>query len=410
MSARSSAALLTVALATSLIAVPATPASAVPPNKECGRAQQKAHPLAQQPWAMQRLRPQNVWPLTRGQGVIVAVIDSGVNDEHPKLAGKVLPGNDFTATGGQCDAYFHGTFIAGLIAGRDSKESPFAGVAPDATILPLRVIQDGSKEDTTDTTPSRIADAIDMAVAQKAKVINLSLYSKPTPKLVAAIERAVKADVVLVAAAGNGRGQTDGRYYPASAPGVIAVAGVDPQDKVASSSSPGDYVDVAAPGVSIDGPALRGDLYITEEAGTSYATGFVSGLAALLRAYYKDMTAEQVAERIMKTADRPPRSKGRDDNVGYGIINPYRALTAQLDPAMAKKQPVAGGFTAPDPKDDPLWAAKTFGPWIIGGLLALAGLIGTLAYAVPRGRRRGWRPGRAGSRLSDERQPDLVED
>ncbi|WP_412541628.1 type VII secretion-associated serine protease mycosin [Longispora sp. K20-0274] len=389
------------ALAT-LVAVPAQAAPRA--NKDCGAANPNAHPLTQKPWPLRRLAPANVWGFSRGQGVTVAVIDSGVSPDHPKLGnGKVLPGFDFIDNGpdGTCDDHGHGTFVAGIIAGwesRNDSDSPFTGVAPDARILPIKAMK-GEEHLSVEEGRKRadlVAGAVDYAVAHKAQVINMSLVLDNTPALAAAIDRALKANVVVVAAAGNTGDSPDDAgkdLYPAAYEGVLAVGGVDETDKHASSSTPGRYVRIAAPGVNVDGPTLHGGGYVTEAKGTSYAAAYVSGIVALLRGYYKDLTAAQIVDRITKTADRPPL--GKDDQVGFGIINPYRAMTALLDPAAEQAKPVAGGLVRPAAHDDPLYAAKTYGPWLAGSLLGVTALLAVLGFAFPRGSRRGWRPGRA---------------
>jgi type VII secretion-associated serine protease mycosin len=383
------------------VVLPTAPVTAAPrPNSGCGAPHPQARQLDKQPWPLRRLKPSNVWAFSRGQGVTVAVIDSGVSPDHPKLSnGKVLPGYDFVdnGPGGDCDAYGHGTFVAGLIAGRDTRErdSPFSGIAPDALILPLRVIAN-DREDPGESTPNRVAAAIDFAIGRKVGVINLSLYAKDTPVLAAAIDRARRADIVIVAAAGNGGGSTESegrRFYPAAYDGVLAVAGVDEQGRRAQTSSPGDYVDVAAPGVDIDGPTVHGGGYVTEAAGTSYAAAYVSGVVAVLRGYYKDVTADRIVERITKTADRPPL--GRDDDVGYGVINPYRAMTVSSDPASASAPPLTGELIPLSDVDGPLWADKLFGLCLAGVFVGLTLLLTLFAWAVPRGIRRGWRPGQS---------------
>ncbi|MEV6527003.1 type VII secretion-associated serine protease mycosin [Longispora sp. NPDC051575] len=387
-----------------LLAVPA-PAQAAPrPNKDCGVANPNAHPLTQKPWPLRRLAPANVWGFSRGQGVTVAVIDSGVSPDHPKLNnGKVLQGQDFIepGPGGDCDDHGHGTFVAGIIAGwesRNDSDSPYTGIAPDARILPIKVMK-GEEHLSVEEGRRRadlVAGAVDFAVQKKVQVINMSLVLDNTPALAAAIDRALKANIVVVAAAGNTGDSPEAAgkdLFPAAYDGVLAVGGVDEADQHAPSSTPGKYVDIAAPGVNVDGPTLHGGGYVTESKGTSYAAAYVSGVAALLRGYYKDMPATEIVNRLVKTADRP--ALGKDNLVGYGVVNPYRAMTAILDPTAEQARPVEGGIARPAAREDPLHAAKTYGPALAGGCLGATALLAVLAFAFPRGARRGWRPGRA---------------
>ncbi|WFF02623.1 type VII secretion-associated serine protease mycosin [Micromonospora sp. WMMD964] len=379
--------LLAVLLGTGLVAP--SPATAAPPS--CGPEGEEG--LAAAPWALRRLEPSSAWPLSRGAGVTVAVIDSGVSATHPLLTGRVLEGRDFNglpANKGQCDLVGHGTMIAGIIAGREGTGVPFSGIAPAARILPIRVLPD--LRDTDDPQlPGQIAAAIDWAVEQGADVINLSLTTIPGPELSAAVERALAERVVLVAAAGNQeQGQQSRPGYPAAYPGVLAVGGVDEEGGHVGTSISGDYVDIAAPGLNIIGPAPRGPGYRAEpNGGTSYAAAYVSGAAALVRAAYPDLTPEQVAERLKRTADNPP--DGHNADIGYGMVNPYRAVSSVLG---TRTNPPVSALPAPVRQDDPLGRQRTVAIWaaLIGGLITVLLLVGR--PIVARGRRRDWRPGR----------------
>jgi type VII secretion-associated serine protease mycosin len=325
-----------------LVAAPgtATPAAAAP--SACGPSY--ADKLTETPWPLSRLHPEQAWPMTKGDGVIVAVIDSGVSTTHPSLKDQVLPGKDFVQPNGvgDCDQVAHGTFVAGIIAGLRLPGAGFYGVAPGAKILPIRVMEDDQKS-FDQNLPNTIATAIDYAVDHGATVINLSLVTQPTPKLATAVSRALSKNIVVVAAAGNDGATQNANQpaYPAAYDGVIAVAGVDEQDKHVATSTSGDYVDVAAPGVRIQGPAPQGGGFgLRSSGGTSFAAPYVAGTAALLRAYYPEMTAQQITDRITATADHPP--SGRDAQVGYGTVNPYRAVAALLDTDAAPAVPPVG--------------------------------------------------------------------
>ncbi|MER7590242.1 type VII secretion-associated serine protease mycosin [Micromonospora sp. NPDC127501] len=366
-----------------------SPATAAPPI--CGPGGNTS--LTDAPWALRRLEPSSAWPLSRGAGVTVAVIDSGVSAAHPLLKGQVLEGRDFNglaARQGQCDEAGHGTLIAGIIAGREGAGVPFSGVAPAARILPIRVLPKPGEVSDPDL-PVEIAAAIDWAVAQGADVINLSLTTIPRPELTAAVERALAKRVVLVAAAGNRSEDSQNLPgYPAAYPGVIAVGGVDEQGGHVGTSISGDYVDIAAPGVNIVGPAPGNSGYRTvPEGGTSYAAAYVSGVAALVRAAYPTLDPQQVADRLARTADNPP--EGHNADIGYGMINPYRAVSSLLG---SRTNPPAGALPAPAVRDDPLSWQRTTAIWaaVIGGLLA--GLLLVARPITALGRRRDWRPGR----------------
>jgi type VII secretion-associated serine protease mycosin len=383
-----------------IVAPQPTAASASPPSACYSVA---TYPLPGPVWALTRLRPDLAWPLSRGAGVTVAVIDSGVFPNHAALAGKVLPGRDLVveanklaphaAVPGQCDEYGHGTVVAGIIAGRETQSSGyrFSGIAPDASILPIRVLRDQSSSDTTLSV--RIADAVTWAVdAGHAGVVNLSLVTNPTPQLAAAVQHALAAGVVVVAAAGNDgsvRGQVE---YPAAYDGVIGVAGSDRADAHVASSTSGNYVDVSAPGVDIVGPAPASDGYLYVPAGgTSFAAAYVSGVVALIRAHEPGLTPAQVADMVTRTADHPPQ--GWTPELGYGVVNPARAVGA-LAEATTEAGPPAGRLevkaAAPAPRD----AVSVAAPWVAACAVGVALAILVAVPVTRRGRARRWRPGR----------------
>ncbi|SCE79009.1 type VII secretion-associated serine protease mycosin [Micromonospora mirobrigensis] len=374
----------------------ATPALAAPvlaaPAPTCGPTGGPAP--TERPWALGRLKPEAVWPITRGAGVTVAVIDSGVSASHPTLQGRVREGRDFSGLPqrqGRCDQAGHGTVVAGIIAGRDDTDSPFTGVAPDAAILPLRVLPD-TGETRDPGLPGQIAQAIRWAADHDADVINLSLMTEPTPELEQAIGYALSRKVVVVAAAGNTNEQQrrDLPAYPASYPGVIAVAGVDEEGAHVGSSISGEYVDVAAPGLNLIGPAPRGAGYLPEpDGGTSFAAAYVSGVVALLRAAQPDLTPDQVTARLTGTADSPP--EGRNTEIGYGVVDPYRAVTSLLG---VRADPPPGAMPAPAAREDPTAWQRTVALWVALAGLLLAALLLVSRPVLAHGRRRGWRPGR----------------
>lgn len=367
-------------------------AQAAPAPAQCGPTFHNK--LSHQPWPLSRLQPSAAWPLSRGQHVTVAVIDSGVSRTHPQMAGQVLPGVDFVKPGGKgdCDEDGHGTLVAGIIAARDIKDSWFSGVAPDARILPVRVLPD-SKKYSDPTLPTRIAQAIRYAVRQGADVINLSLTTDDTPQVRSAVEYAVDHNVVVVAAAGNegGAHQPNKPVYPAAYPGVLGVAGIDQQGRHVSSSNVGWYVDVAAPGYAIEGPAPRGDGYVLDkEGGTSFAAAYVSGVAALVRGYNPTMRASDVVRRIEITADAP--AGGRNNEVGYGVVNPYQAVATVLEGVNNRTVTATGEMPPIKPDTDPLGAVKVVAGWSFLVSLFVAVLLLLARPVIRRGRARGWLP------------------
>ncbi|HZN70534.1 MAG TPA: type VII secretion-associated serine protease mycosin [Micromonosporaceae bacterium] len=388
---------LVLAAVAGLVTVPIAPAQPAHAALACPQQKSITDPLPDRPWPLRRLRPDLVWPLTTGEGIVVAVIDSGTSHNHPALKGQVLAGADFLEPGGigDCDEAGHGTIIAGIIAGLKTGDSGFHGVAPGAKILPIRVLRDDKRETTGDA-PIRIANAIRTATDRGADVINLSLTTAPTPALESAVEYAVSHNVVVVAAAGNltaapQPGTKPAPMYPAAYPGVIGVAGVDENGDHVPSSVFGDWVDIAAPGLAIAGPAPRGGGYATYDAGgTSFAAAYVSGTVALLRAFRSDLTAAAVARRILATADRP--ADGWDEFVGNGVVNPYWAISSI--PENETGIETLGKITLPDPVADPLSRTRVVATFATLGSVGLSVLVLTGAWVLRRGRRRGWRPGR----------------
>ncbi|MFI2709230.1 type VII secretion-associated serine protease mycosin [Micromonospora sp. NPDC018662] len=375
------------ALVGGALAVPA-PAVAAP---KCGPTGGPAP--TEVPWALSRLDPAAAWRVGKGQGVTVAVVDSGVSPSHPLLRGRVLPGEDFNQLvhlRGQCDLVGHGTMVAGIIAGREGSGSPYTGIAPEARILPLRVLAE-NKENFDPDVPGEIGRAIRWAVDHDADVINLSLVTLDDPALRSAVAYALGKGVVVVASAGNRQENREDRpAYPAAYPGVIAVAGIDEQGGHVGSSVSADYVDLAGPGLNIVGPAPQGPGYRAEpQGGTSFATAYVSGAAALVRAAYPDISPDEVAYRLTRTADNPP--DGHNPQVGYGMVNPYRAVTSLLG---TRNDPPLGAMPPPAPHADPLARQRIVAVWVavVGALLA--GVLLTVRPILARGRRRGWRPGR----------------
>jgi type VII secretion-associated serine protease mycosin len=354
------------------VAAYAGPANAAKQVVPCGPT--FTDQLSETPWPMKRLRPEAAWPLSRGQGVTVAVIDSGVSTTHNKLTGQVLKGADFVDQGGlgDCDNAGHGTLVAGIIAGKDSPESPFHGIAPGAKILPIKVLPDTKKSDDP-TLPKRIADAIVWAVGHNATVINLSLTTADTPELAAAVQFAASKKIVLVAASGNeGDSPRAGlKVYPAAYDDVIAVAGIDENGAHVSASSAGDYVDVAAPGLGVPGPSTQGNGYALDpKGGTSFAAAFVSGVAALVRARDPKLSAKEVARRLTMTADPPP--DGHNPQVGAGVVNPYRAVASILDNVDTNVPRITGQAPALTPPDG--WSERlqtiAITAALVGGLVA----------------------------------------
>ncbi|MFS8478404.1 MAG: type VII secretion-associated serine protease mycosin, partial [Micromonosporaceae bacterium] len=318
-----------------------------------------------------------------GEGVVVAVIDTGVDAEHPDLAGAVLPGIDLTDAArsgdGHTDVDGHGTAMAGLIAGRGhGPNAGVLGIAPKATILPVRVR-------TSDYTNSHTTEGIEWAVRQGARVICIANGGEARPTLRRAIEAAIRADVVVVAAAGN-RPDDQTVPYPAAYPGVIAAAGVDQQGNHASVSVTGPEVVLAAPAVDIVSTHREGRY--GEATGTSNATAIIAGAAALVRAKYPELPAYEVIHRLTATAiDKGP--PGHDDHYGHGIVKIVDALTANIPPAPQPTTATQPPPPAAGPPHDPVPPAPLPANNPPIGLLTTSALtLGLLAAAIVWYRRR----------------------
>ncbi|MFJ2082123.1 type VII secretion-associated serine protease mycosin [Micromonospora chokoriensis] len=301
-----------------------------------------AAPRRAEQWYLDELRIDRAHDISTGQGVIVAVLDTGVEASHPDLRGRVLAGGrSYGASGdARSDDNGHGTHIAGIIAAKASQEG-VDGIAPGAKILPIKLSKDGGSN-----TEAAIALGIRMAVDGGAKVINMSIGSPgvASAEKKGAIQYALDRDVVLVASAGNTAAGDTAVLSPANSPGVIAVTGTTRGGSFWSGSVQGPEAVVAAPGdrvynVTNEGGYGWGD-------GTSDSAAIVSGLAALIRAKYPDLNAPSVINRIIHTA-RDAGPSGRDPQYGFGVIDPVKALTANVPPVTAN--PLLNPSAATDP-------------------------------------------------------------
>lgn len=300
-----------------------------------------------QQWYLSTLDIPKVHAVNRGKGIIVSVIDSGVDASHPDLVGKVLRGVDLTSkapanASGQVDIDGHGTALAGLIVGGNHRPGVgVLGVSPDATVLPIRMSTKGP-----DYTGVSLSEGVRWAVSHGAQVLCMALVSaSPDSALRDAIEEAIRADVVVVAAVGNAPEDSEANY-PAAFPGVIAAGGLDREERHAAISVKSPTVVLSAPAVDIISTITKGRY--GQGSGTSNATAIIAGAAALVRSKYPTMSATEVIHRLTATAtDKGP--PGRDDEYGYGALNLLAALTADVPP-LATTPPTA--TAAPPPIDD----------------------------------------------------------
>ena len=299
-----------------------------------------ADPLLAQQWGLFAIGADHVWTTTTGQGVIVAVVDSG-SGPHPDLAENLLPGRSIIGTvesqdGKDIDASGHGTHVAGIIAAVANNGIGGSGVAPNAKILPVQVLDQAGQGDARD-----VAAGVRFAADNGARVINLSLGgATESSSLTQAITYANDKGALVVAAAGNG-GATDKPKWPASLDLTLAVTAIDQANNATSFDQRGDYIDLSAPGANIVSTA-KGD-YVTLS-GTSMAAGFVAGAAALLFAAEPRVTNAQVRDILLRTAT-DIGEPGRDVTFGAGLINMVAALAElqRMYPPIAAPQLAAVG-------------------------------------------------------------------
>jgi subtilisin family serine protease len=248
-----------------------------------------------------------------GAGVVVAVLDTGIDLDHPDLADNIVEGWNFVDSNGDVsDLDMHGSMVSGVIAAVANNGLGLVGVAPKAKIMPLKVL------DTNGGNIRDIASAIRYAADNGAKVITMSFagqYSRFSISTERAIDYAYRQGCVLVAAAGNNN--TDDLVFPASYEQVIAVSAIDQNDLKAEFSNFGSYVDFCAPGVNIASTGNDGNWYFGD--GTSFAAPFVSGLIALILSNNPDLTNEEVITKLRVSVE-DLGEQGLDQYYGWGLV------------------------------------------------------------------------------------------
>ncbi|WP_170008286.1 S8 family peptidase [Bacillus fonticola] len=287
-------------------------------------------PKASEQYYLSMLKIPEALQLAGEKRVKVAVVDQGVDAEHPDLDGQMLPGYNTVNPMRQPIADFHGTHVAGIIGAEKGNGVGGYGVNPNVDILPIDVFNRG-----LGATDYAIAEGIRKAVDEGAQVINMSLGGPfPSTVIEEAVEYALQKNVVIVAAAGNNG--SDDKNYPAAYEGVISVGAVNNKKELADFSSYGSSVDVVAPGEAIYSPFYDYEKGSTFEflSGTSMASPVVAGVASLLLSKYPELTPTQVEYVLEKTAE-DLGNKGFDSTFGNGLVNPVAAL--QFDVSQAPK-------------------------------------------------------------------------
>lgn len=408
---RSGTLLLGAMLVIGVVQLPVTNAEAVDPS--CDSQVADSAPLEQLPWAQEIYDPPaKLWPFSRGSGVTVAVLDSGVDASHPQLQGKVLPGVSYVPDAppvGSIDCVPFGTAVASVISAEPVPGFGFAGLAPRSTILPVRVSDEIHTNPDDEFLPGTVlAQGVDYAVDNGADVIVVSAVTYGDEgALRAAVNRAVGAGVIVVAAAGEGHNESrDGAGpspdipYPAGYDGVVGVGAVGADGTRTQTSPIGPYVDLVAPGLEVIAAAFGGHETYN---GTAVAAGFVAAAVALmlgqpgsgLRALSGSELVSELTARLFSTADG---TVGGTPSLAYGngLVDPYRAMTE----ATGGVPTAVGDRQAPPPDRAALALAaeraaaseSAVRNALLLGALALAVL--ALAFVIPRARGRRWRPGR----------------
>jgi type VII secretion-associated serine protease mycosin len=330
-------------------------------------------------WHLSFLDINKVHELSQGEGIVVAVIDSGIDAQHPDLSGNVLTGFDVVAGGsgnGWGDKDGHGTGMAGLIAAHGhgpGNADGALGVAPKAKILPVR-IDTGSGLGAGDA----MALAVDGAVKRGAKVISISVTSSPEGAY-DAIQRALKAGVIVVAASGN-RPKQEFIGDPAAYPGVVAVGAVGKDGNVADLSVRGKALSLTAPGTEVVSTNFNDDYRIGN--GTSDSAALVAGAAAVVWSKFPQLTNQQVVEQLTRTA-KDKGAPGRDDEYGFGVVDIVKALTTAPVAASATQASTGNGLP-PIPAETSSTSSKT--GLIIGGAIVILAVI-VLIIVLARRRR-----------------------
>lgn len=280
-------------------------------------------------WGLKALNVYDVWAETKGEGVKVAILDTGCI-KHPDLKNNLAGGANFTSddVNDYEDRAGHGTHVAGIIAA-ENNEFGVVGVAPKAQVYAVKVLGDngsGSYE--------MIAKGIDWAIENKMDIISMSLGSNyDSPILHDAIKKAYAKNITIVAAAGNDGDTYDDNDidYPGRYEEVICVGAINKYLERSWFSSDGDELDIAAPGQDIYSTHLDNKYAILS--GTSMATPFITGVLALLISKHKNSdsnntpidTPERIREHLLRTAT-DAGEVGRDRFYGYGIVNPKKLL------------------------------------------------------------------------------------
>ncbi|MGW3183540.1 S8 family serine peptidase [Kitasatospora sp. NPDC001119] len=327
--------------------------------------------IRQQQWHLEAMHAPEMWKVTKGQGITVAVIDSGFKLDHPDLEGQFLPGKDFSGSPGGVGSFAdgHGTSISSLIAGtgKGNAGTGALGVSPGVKILPLKINSGKVGSLVSTDFLDQIGQGIDYAVDQGAKVINISqgidavtAYPADVAKLNGIIATARGKGVLVFASAGNEAEKGNPVEYPGALPGVVGIGASDRNGTVTAESERGPQVVFVAPGMDMIAACTSSTGYCKSH-GTSDSSAVVSASAALVWAAHPDWTGNQVLRVLINTAGKPNDGSSRNDIVGYGAVRPRIALTDPGDPGPANVSPLPVGTPAPSGAPSPSATAPAAG-------------------------------------------------
>ncbi|WP_415949916.1 type VII secretion-associated serine protease mycosin [Streptomyces sp. KLOTTS4A1] len=306
----------------------------------------QADTIRSQQWHLTAMKAEEMWKTSTGEGVTVAVIDTGVDNTNPDLRGQVLDGRDYAPDepgDEHTDLDGHGTAMAGLIAGTGESgggDGAF-GLAPGVKILPLRIADDDTNMASSTAKFNKYAPrAIRYATDTGAKVINISqAVPKGSTALKKAVAYALNNGALVFAGVGNDGDVGNATMYPAATPGVVGVSAVGKDLHKTDESQYGPQVDLAAPGDEMV-YACGGETGLCTGHGTSASTALASASAALIWSKYPDWTNNQVLRVMLNTAGAPTSGAKRNDHIGYGIVRPRIALKTPGDPGPADEYPL----------------------------------------------------------------------
>lgn len=306
-------------------------------------------PLYERQWALSKIEAEGAWKISGGNDIAIAVIDSGTDLDHPEFAGRIVDGYDFVNGDDEADDdYGHGTQVAGVAAAAANNDLGIAGLAWDAKIMPVKVLDNRGRG-----MSSNLTCALYWVADKGAHVVNISIISfGPSLGMQSAVNYAVEEDILIFAAAGNLFEEGNPLTYPAALEGVVAVAASDKDDGHAWFSSAGNFVDIAAPGVSIFSPFPPSHEEFRSVYGTSLASPHGAGLAALILSVAPSLQPHEV-ESIIQQSAADLGDAGRDDKFGHGRVDAQAAMELTLSSLPEQLFLPSAQFPSPTPTDTP---------------------------------------------------------